>query len=117
MKLFRSIAVVAMLCAALVAEAHVGLVGSTPKDKSRGPAPNVVELRFTEDAYLMSVTLQGAAGPVTPLAIPYAGASTVFSVVLPALVPGDYVVSWRVESDDGHATSGKVAFTVTGGKT
>jgi methionine-rich copper-binding protein CopC len=116
MKLFRSIAMVAMLCAALVAEAHVGLVGSTPKDKSRGAAPKAVELRFTEDAYLVSVTLQGAAGPVSPLAIPSGGASTVFSVALPALAAGDYVVSWRVESDDGHSTSGKVAFTVTGGK-
>jgi len=116
MKLFKSIAMVAMLCAVLVAEAHVGLVGSTPKDGSRGAAPKTVELRFTEDAYLVSVTLQGTAGPATPLAIPSGGASTVFSVVLPALVPGEYVVSWRVESDDGHATSGKVAFTVVGGK-
>jgi methionine-rich copper-binding protein CopC len=116
MKLFRSIAMVAMLCVALVAEAHVGLVGSTPKDKSQGAAPKVVELRFTEDAYLVSATLQGPAGPATPLPIPYAGASTVFAVALPALAPGDYVFNWRVESDDGHATSGKLTFKVIGAK-
>jgi methionine-rich copper-binding protein CopC len=116
MKLFRSIAPVAMLCVALVAEAHVGLVSSTPKDKSQGVAPKVVELRFTEDAYLVSVTLQGATGPATPLTIPYAGATTVFPVALPALAPGDYVVSWRVESDDDHATSGKLTFKVIGEK-
>jgi methionine-rich copper-binding protein CopC len=116
MKLFKTIAAVAMLCGALAAEAHVGLVSSTPKDKSQGVAPKTMELVFTEDAYLVSVTLQGAAGPAAPLAIPYAGASTVFPIALPALMPGDYVVSWRVESDDGHSTAGKVTFKVVAGK-
>lgn len=113
MKSFKSIAVVtAMLCVAVAAEAHVGLVSSTPKDKSQGLAPKTLELHFTEDAYLTGLTLQRVAGPAEPLGIPASGAATAFSVPLPALAPGDYVVSWRVESDDGHSTAGKVAFKV-----
>lgn len=101
-----------MTAAAATAQAHTHLEGSAPADKSRVAAPAAIELHFSEAAKLTALTLQKgneAAQPVKPLPVK---AAAELSVPVPALAPGDYVVSWRVAGDDGHVMSGKFGFTV-----
>lgn len=101
-----------MTAAAATAQAHTHLEGSLPADKSRVKAPAAIELHFSEAAKLTALSLQKgkeAEQPIKPL--PAKAAANV-SVPVPALTPGDYVVSWRVAGDDGHVMSGKFGFTV-----
>lgn len=96
------------------AQAHVHLAKSTPANNSRGKAPASIELTFSEAAYLTSVTLQKGEEAAKPLKLPTGGAAIAASVALPPLAAGDYLVVWRVESDDGHSTTGRIRFTVLG---
>ena len=110
---FRTIALSALLTAiAVTAQAHTHLERSTPADKSRVKAPAAIELHFSEAAKLTALALKkgtDAAQPIKPLPT---GMLADFSIPVPALAAGDYVVSWRVLSDDGHVMSGKFGFTV-----
>ena len=97
---------------ASVANAHAHLEGSSPADKSRVAAPAAVELKFSEAVKLTSMKVQHGKEAAKPLAPLPAKASATVSVPLPRLDAGDYVVEWRVASDDGHIMSGKLTFTV-----
>jgi methionine-rich copper-binding protein CopC len=107
----------AFVCAALLfgaatAQAHVKVESTKPADKSRGSAPAAIELGFSEEAALTELTLQRGKEPVQKLKIPATPDSVVVAVPLPPLAAGNYVVTYRVESLDGHATTGKFTFTV-----
>jgi methionine-rich copper-binding protein CopC len=102
----------ALLFSAAPLHAHVKVESSKPADKSHGKAPAAIELGFSEPAYLAELTLQRDKEPARPLKIPTTEAAVVIAVPLPPLAAGSYVVSYRVESDDGHATTGKITFTV-----
>jgi methionine-rich copper-binding protein CopC len=108
----RFLMVLSLLGAATAAQAHAHLEEATPADKSRVAAPAAVELKFNEDVKLTSLTLQHGKESAQPLKPLPDKASATLSVPLPALAAGDYVVAWRVASDDGHVMSGKLDFTV-----
>ena len=96
-----------------VAYAHTELSESVPADKAVvEAAPKEVMLHFSEAVRLtaLSVTKQGDAkqdlGPLPAETSPH------FAVPAPALAMGNYAVSWRALSGDGHVLSGEFSFTV-----
>lgn len=108
----RRLALSLLLATAATAQAHTHLESSAPADRSRVAAPAAIELQFSEAAKLTALSLQKgkeAAKPLQPLP---ADAAKKLSVPTPGLTAGDYVVNWRVVSNDGHVMSGKFAFTV-----
>jgi methionine-rich copper-binding protein CopC len=100
-----------MLVAATAAHAHAHLEKSAPADKSHGVAPGKIELVFSEAVQLTKLGLQRGDEAATSLAVPLQS-DIGFSIPLPKLAAGSYVVSWSVASDDGHTSSGKFTFTV-----
>jgi len=57
---------------------------------------------------------RSGAQPLKIASLPVA-ASRMFSLPLPALGPGSYVITWRAASGDGHVMSGTIQFTVQPG--
>ncbi|MBO0845444.1 MAG: copper resistance protein CopC [Nocardioides sp.] len=111
-----------VLLGAAPASAHATLVRADPASGSvLGSAPPVVRLWFSEDvaAPFTSVKLMDGSGHRIDGV--RAGSSGVdqrlVEVVLPKLGSGAYAVVWSVlAEDDGHRTSGVVAFNVGGNK-
>lgn len=94
--------------------AHNKLASSTPADKATlDAAPAALELNFSDATWLETVELFDAAGTAVPLEFtaPTDQASS-FSVALPALPAGTYVVKWLVEGSDTHRITGEFSFTV-----
>jgi methionine-rich copper-binding protein CopC len=100
----------AMLFAA-AANAHTHLDFSAPADKSRVPAPQAIELQFSEVTRVTSLTLQQGTSAPQSLPLP-AKATQHVSVPVPGLAQGEYKVSWRVVGADGHVVSGTFGFTI-----
>lgn len=104
--------------AAQPAFAHTELAGTVPADRAViATAPEDLQLRFSEPVRLtaLSVRKDGAAKQsLGPLPTETTGQ---FTVALPALDEGHYVVSWRALSEDTHVMSGEFMFVVgaTGG--
>ncbi len=106
----------ATLLLAAPAEAHDSLLGSEPPDGAVLPTPPTqVVLTFSEppSAVGAEVLVQGPGG-----ALPAQGAATVDGVTVtqalaPDLPAGDYAVTWRAVSGDGHPVTGTFAFSVT----
>jgi methionine-rich copper-binding protein CopC len=103
----------ALLGCATLAHAHAHLRSSIPADASTvSAAPPRLELNFSEAALVTAASIQELGGTARKLApLPTTAAARV-SLALPALVPGTYVVSWRVLSADGHVMPGKIRFTI-----
>lgn len=99
-----------------IAMAHAQLQRAEPKVGSAGPAPQKVQLWFSEaiePALSKAVVKDGAGKEVD--AAPGAVAADDhrrIDVAVPALPPGTYRVEWSVVSVDGHKTSGNFTFTV-----
>lgn len=91
--------------------AHAALKGSDPADKSRVTTPRQVELVFDESVQLTSLSLQQGKAAAQPLKVPVPSDYS-FTVPLPKLAPGEYVIGWRVVSDDTHVSKGEIHFTV-----
>jgi methionine-rich copper-binding protein CopC len=96
------------------AQAHAHLRSSVPADGSvlTAPPPQIV-LDFSEPARLTTAWIQRSGGPrrtVEPL--PQQSAASV-ALTVPALKPGQYELSWRALSADGHIVPGHIHFTVT----
>lgn len=102
----------ALLCGVATAQAHVRVESVKPADKSHVQAPAAIELGFSEPAYLAELTLQRGKEPARKLKIPTTEDSVVVTVPLPPLAAGTYVVTYSVQSDDGHTTKGRFTFTV-----
>lgn len=104
-----------LLCfAAAAAQAHAHLKQATPPDGSIvKAAPTAIVLRFSEAARLTAAWIQREGGRREKLhSLPEKPASQI-SVALPPLMPGRYVLSWRVMGDDGHILPGQMHFTVS----
>ncbi|MGV3490702.1 MAG: copper homeostasis periplasmic binding protein CopC [Devosia sp.] len=106
----------AALLSAGPAFAHANIVAAVPADKSSGPAPQSLELTFTEGLNLAfsGAKLLDADGTAIELGKPTAigdGAGMTLAVDTP-LAPGDYQVEWNVLSVDGHKLNGAYVFTV-----
>ncbi|OMQ14378.1 hypothetical protein A7K94_0217055, partial [Modestobacter sp. VKM Ac-2676] len=99
------------------AQAHDGLVRSTPAAGAALPAaPTAVELDFSGAPLPLGtqVLVTGPGGTVSAGAPEIRGTSVLQS--LSADVPaGSYTVQWRSTSSDGHPVEGTYGFTVTPG--
>ena len=100
------------------AQAHDGLVGTTPLNTEvLTAAPATVELTFTAEPLPLGteVLVVGADGtPVSTGAAEIRGTSVV-QAVTGSLPSGDYTVEWRSTSSDGHPLTGSFTFTVAAG--
>ncbi|HEP9100189.1 TPA: copper homeostasis periplasmic binding protein CopC [Pseudomonas aeruginosa] len=108
---------------ATAAFAHPELLSSSPADKSQGPAPAKIELKFSE-----TLTPQFSAASLVMTGMPgmpnhgtmkinasVAGAGDGKTMVItPAspLAAGDYRVEWRAVSSDTHPVKGSFTFQV-----
>ncbi len=99
------------------ASAHAHLHSSMPANHSTvAEAPKQIALEFNEPVQLTAVSVQKGDGPATKLG-PLADApAKTFSLSLPTLETGNYIIKWRAVSDDGHVMADKVLFTVGAGK-
>ncbi|WP_031054523.1 copper resistance CopC family protein, partial [Streptomyces sp. NRRL WC-3774] len=112
----RTLLLLAALLAALFgavqpASAHTGLVSSSPKDGADlAKAPDRLTLTFDEAVDLADVrvlTVDGDRLPVSGTA-----KKSVVRVALNSPADGRFAVVWSVvDEEDGHASSGRIAFT------
>jgi methionine-rich copper-binding protein CopC len=99
--------------AMMSAEAHAHLRGATPAPGSVvAAAPSRIVLDFSEAARLTAAWISRNDGTREKLGPLPQQASAEIAVPLPALAPGQYVISWRVVGDDGHIVPGQLRFTV-----
>ncbi len=100
------------------ASAHTMLEQSWPRaGEAVAAAPTSLRLRFSErvEPALTQVSLADARGEAIALGAPQPGVGNRRMVSVPlgrALLAGEYEVSWRVISADGHASTGRFRFSV-----
>jgi len=96
--------------------AHSNSVDSDPADDARlETLPRVATVTFNEPVTEAAFALTEPGGTVAKVKASIEGA--VVSAALPASGPkGDYVLAYRVVSEDGHPVSGEIEFTVTTGE-
>ncbi len=102
-----------LMAVSTVAGAHAHLEMSKPADKSRVAAPKQIELTFSEAVQLTALTLQHGGKPAQPIESLSTESASGFVIPVQTLQPGEYVLTWTVATDDGHAATGKLRFTVT----
>ena len=107
------------LCGLLAAGtcwAHAHLQSSTPADNAQlSAAPATLSLNFNEAAQLamLKLVLEGREIPIAVDKNAKPGQS--FTLTLPTLAPGSYIVQWTaVAADDGHVTKGTFKFSIAG---
>jgi len=106
---------VAGLVTAAPALAHDELTGSSPAAGATVTAlPGRVVLRFEEppDAQGIRMKVIGPGGRAVNATGPRLSGSTVSERIRPSKQRGDYVIRFRIISDDGHPVSGAIRFTV-----
>ncbi|WP_454754873.1 copper homeostasis periplasmic binding protein CopC [Cupriavidus basilensis] len=119
----RATLAVAAVLASSVAFAHPKLVSSTPAEKAEVPAPQKIELKFSENlatqfsgASLVMTGMPGMADHAPmKVAAKVSGSDDPKTMVItpaPTLAPGSYRVDWRAVSSDTHPINGNIAFTV-----
>jgi copper resistance protein C len=107
------------LCGTLLAGAcvaHAKLQSSSPADNAQlTEAPKTLTLKFNEAAQLAVLKLVRD-GKEIPIPLDKtAKASQSFTLPLPSLAPGKYIVQWTaLAADDGHVTKGSFAFSIAG---
>ncbi|RKN51239.1 copper resistance protein CopC [Micromonospora endolithica] len=110
------LAVLAVLLPAAPAWAHNALRESTPSRDARVPsAPRQVELVFAErlDPQFTTIAVTGPGDAAVTAGAPAVSGTRATQPVNPDLPAGEYTVSYRVVSVDGHPVQGSFAFTVT----
>lgn len=108
------IAGLALAFGAVPVQAHDQLIGSNPKQGAKlDKQPEWIELEYSGDIQNIGneirVERDGedySAGEIT------VEGRTVKAALPDDLKPGDYTISWRVVSQDGHPISGTVDFTI-----
>ncbi|MFZ6844211.1 copper resistance CopC family protein [Undibacterium sp. RuTC16W] len=96
------------------AHAHAMLESTSPANNAiLSVAPKTIQLNFGHPTRLAMLKLLKGQESI-PLTIDNGQSAKAFSVPLPALTSGKYVVTWSTLSDDGHAMKGSIMFTVTG---
>jgi methionine-rich copper-binding protein CopC len=96
------------------AAAHTHLLRSVPADGSvAAAAPKQLQLGFSEAAILtaLSIRKDGERAPIALAPVSRRPAAQ-FTIDLPPLAAGSYLVEWRALSDDHHLASGSLRFTV-----
>jgi methionine-rich copper-binding protein CopC len=114
--LFLSLALAASAALAPISSmAHAMLEKSSPANGATvKPAPKTIDLVFGHPTRLTRFKLVSGAQEIPVTFDTTAAATTRFSIAVPALLPGNYQVSWSSLSSDGHAMTGKLSFTVSG---
>lgn len=118
MKFLRNlIATVAIFSVTVVpAFAHTSIVSSNIEDGSQIEAsPASFDFSFGADIGLAGLELETLDGDPVEIAFERTretGKS--FSVPLPMLESGTYVLKWSAVAKDGHVMKGEVVFTITG---
>jgi len=105
-----------------LAYAHAVVIESTPKNGATlFSPPKEIVLRFNAkiEKALARVNLATSGGkavllPEGDVTRNAASAPDCLVIQLPLLVPGAYVLRYKVLATDGHATLGELRFTVTG---
>jgi len=99
---------------ASIAEAHSGLLSTTPGSGAVvAEAPDSVLMRFSETVTPVATAFQLFDPSGTPIRVDVTSVDSTVEVALPpGLVQGSYVLSWRVISADSHPISGGVPFSV-----
>jgi copper transport protein len=120
---FRPVATLALVATAIAVVpssllAHAELVKSQPAANSKGPAPSIIRLVFSEEPVLALTRLHliGASGDTIALAAPRydsADEHIVIAAVTGAPAAGSYTLSWSTAARDGHASKGSFSFSVT----
>jgi copper transport protein len=123
-RLARFLAVAALVGAILIATAapawaHASLVSSNPADGATvATSPPALTLTFSEAVEIQLGSIQvssctGARVDVGPAH--HTKSDSEIAATLPALTPGQYLVSWRVISADSHPVHGAYYFAVGAG--
>ncbi|GAA1639565.1 hypothetical protein GCM10009733_040890 [Nonomuraea maheshkhaliensis] len=116
----RKAALVAFACALFLifpaspALAHDSLKSSSPAKNAQVSSLKEVELEFTAGVKFPFVVLHDAAGKEIGLGEPRLDGPLVLADVPQPLLPGSYVLAWRVVSSDGHPIEGEIPFGVRG---
>lgn len=103
----------AMLIAASPADAHARLEGSSPQDGATLSAvPPEVMLRFNEPIQedLNQVSVKSGSTEVAK-GDPQVDGKKVYQPVEYTMEPGEYTITYKVVSADGHPVSGSLSFT------
>ena len=106
---------VTMVVTAAPAAAHTRLTGSTPEQGAAlTSAPERVELVFSEQVKDATVTVTGPDGKQWPTGAVTIDGKKVSAPLTPAEGPaGQYTITYRVGSADGHPVAGELAFVMT----
>ncbi len=103
------------LALAAPAQAHASLVSSSPEDgASVATLPDEVSLTFSQEVRAPAYVVVTGPGGDLASGDPVIDGDTVTQAVT-AGPAGDYSLTFRVVSSDGHPITGEVAFTVTEG--
>jgi methionine-rich copper-binding protein CopC len=101
------------ILAAKPALAHTELSQTVPADHAMiAAAPEDVQLKFSEPVRLTALSIQRDGTPKQSLGPLPADTIANFTVALPSLDDGHYVVTWRALSEDTHVMSGEFMFAV-----
>ncbi|ANK93853.1 copper resistance CopD superfamily protein (plasmid) [Rhizobium sp. N6212] len=99
-------------CLPTGALAHATLKNSTPAaNETLDRPPTAVELHFNEPVRLIRATANDGSGPSQELAAETSGADVRLRFAN-SNVRGTVIVSYRVESEDGHPVGGALAFNI-----
>jgi methionine-rich copper-binding protein CopC len=114
-RLIATLLAAAVLSAA-PAFAHGGMTETSIQDKaSFAQAPADFKVTFEHESAITSIMLMKADKTMFPLDFkPSKTLGKDFTVPLPKLPAGSYILSWKSIAKDGHAMPGAVHFTVTG---
>lgn len=113
MKKYLSLITLAALGFTGLAHAHAHLHKSDPANNSTvTTAPKNIALEFNQAVQLTAVSLQKGDTKLQDLGPLPAAANKQYSLALPALDAGNYIVNWRALSADKHIMSGKVSFKI-----
>jgi len=119
----RTTVALASVLFSAAAIAHPQLLSSSPSDKAEVPAPQKIELRFSEKltTQFSGATLIMTGMPGMPnhgsMKVParVSGSEDPKSMIvtpIQTLAPGSYKVDWRAVSSDTHPINGSISFTV-----
>ena len=117
MKFLRAaLAGLAVLLTTAPALAHTTIIKSNIQPgAAMAEAPSVFEFSFGDEVGLAALELETLAGDSILIDFERPSAKDRdFSVPLPAIEPGDYVLKWRAIAKDGHVMRGEVAFSILG---
>ncbi|MFI4869696.1 MAG: copper resistance protein CopC [Steroidobacterales bacterium] len=96
-----------------LAAAHAHLVQATPaNDSVLARPPESFMLLFNEAARLTVLSLQQDDAPPRRIAGLQRTPSARWLIPAPPLAPGNYTLSYRLLSEDGHVTSGSIKFRI-----